>query len=162
MKMRILAGLVATALAALAAVVPFGGCGGSACEPGDPNGGLSCECVGNDCICPSSGDCAILCTDLCDLQCAGSGNCDFVCGAGCLTSCTGAGNCLITVGPGSEVDCTGSGNCDIECEGDCTVSCPGQGTCTVHCAPDAVCEIDQCSDNVQTCPDGSVVCGGGC
>ncbi|WP_437293043.1 hypothetical protein [Sorangium sp. So ce426] len=112
------------------------------CTVGDPNEGPTCECNGAECICPSSGDCAIFCTAECGLQCAGSGSCDFDCGPDCDIACTGSGNCTLTVGHGSTVDCTGSGDCDVVCKGDCDVRCPGSGDCVVHCEPGAVCTTD--------------------
>lgn len=112
------------------------------CTVGDPNEGPTCECDGADCVCPSSGDCAIFCVADCDLQCAGSGSCDFDCGPGCDVACTGSGNCVLTVGDGSTVDCTGAGDCDVACRGDCDVRCPGSGECVVHCEPGAVCTTD--------------------
>jgi hypothetical protein len=136
--------------------------GAGVCRIGDPVLGRDCACNSNDCICPSSGDCALHCISFCSLQCAGSGNCEFDCGASCDTSCTGSGNCLIEVGPDSDVACTGSGNCDITCIGDCSVRCPGQGTCVVRCGPDATCAIEQCSGDVETCSDGVQVCQGNC
>jgi hypothetical protein len=134
------------------------------CEPGDPAGGRDCECIGSDCICPSSGDCAIYCVDNCSLQCAGSGSCDFLCDAACDVKCTGSGNCVSEVPHGSKVACTGSGDCDVLCHGDCSVACPGSGTCTVTCAPGAICdlEITNC-EGVEECAGGStLVCNGGC
>jgi hypothetical protein len=135
---------------------------GDDCLIGDPFEGSACECNGNECVCPSSGDCAIFCIASCSLQCAGSGNCDFDCGPDCEASCTGSGNCDIEVGPGSSVSCTGSGDCDVTCEGDCTVQCPGSGTCTIYCAEGAVCDFDSCSGNVEQCPLGVQVCQGNC
>jgi hypothetical protein len=95
-----------------------------------------CECEGNDCICPDSGDCDIECTADCALQCAASGNCIFACGDDCVTECTGSGNCEIDVGARSLVRCTGSGNCDVVCHGECTVECPGNGDCALSCVDD--------------------------
>lgn len=132
------------------------------CAIGDPIDGRDCECNGNECICPSTGDCAILCAAECDLQCAGSGSCEFDCGPDCAASCTGSGNCDIEVGSGSIVSCTGSGDCDVTCHGDCTVRCPGSGTCTIFCDPEVVCDFESCSGNVETCPDGVQVCQGSC
>lgn len=134
------------------------------CEPGDPAGGLDCECVGDECICPSTGDCAIYCVDNCTLQCAGSGSCDFLCDAACDVACTGSGNCFSDVPGGSTIDCTGSGDCHTVCHGDCTVACPGSATCTVECAPMATCnlEITNCSGEIEECADGSLACNGAC
>ena len=119
----------------------------------------ACECVGADCVCPSTGDCAVNCIDACDLQCAGSGNCDFECGGGCLASCTGSGECEVDVGGSSTVECTGSGDCDVACHGDCTVRCPGSGDCIVRCDPDADCNMESCSGSVTDCGDGVSICG---
>jgi hypothetical protein len=108
-----------------------------------------CECSGNDCICPASGDCSIECTADCDLTCAGSGNCDFICGDSCNIECTGAGNCALTIGPGSTGECSGSGNCAFVCAGPCSISCPGQGDCTLECPADA--PLQECSNNGMAC-----------
>lgn len=116
---------------------------GLVCEDGE------CECAGNDCVCPSSGDCGILCTAECDLQCAGSGNCDFECGSDCVSECTGSGNCAVLMGPGSLGRCTGSGDCDFACTGPCAVECPGSGTCSLAC-PDNVAP-EQCSNGDLAC-----------
>jgi hypothetical protein len=160
-----------TALTALPlAALPFAACGDDPdfddddCEIGSPLEGPTCECSGADCVCPSSGDCAINCIEGCNLQCAGSGSCDFFCIAGCNTECTGSGNCFVNVGDGSNVACTGSGDCDVLCEGECSVTCPGSATCTVGCAPNTTCSItiDKCSGSVTDCPDGVKVCNGGC
>jgi hypothetical protein len=132
------------------------------CRIGDPVEGLTCDCSGTECVCPSSGDCAISCVSECVLQCAGSGNCTFHCAADCQASCTGSGNCTMVVGNGSTVSCTGSGDCDITCEADCTVSCPGQGTCTVYCQPGASCGIADCPNAPESCPDDVLVCNGTC
>lgn len=99
----------------------------AACEDGH------CECSGNDCICPASGNCDIECTADCNLQCAGSGDCAFACGDGCVAECTGSGNCLVDVGEGGVVRCSGPGDCDIVCHGACTVECPGSGECALAC-----------------------------
>lgn len=130
------------------------GCDGGACD-GD------CVCAGAECVCPSTGDCLIDCSDTCDLQCAGSGDCDFVCGPACLADCTGSGACVMDVGAGSSVNCTGSGGCDVACHGDCTVSCPGSGQCIVRCDSGADCVLDRCDSPVE-CADGVVVCNGAC
>lgn len=113
-----------------------------------------CECAGNDCICPASGDCDIECTDDCDLQCAASGNCAFSCGVDCLAECTGAGNCEIAVDDNSVVRCTGSGNCDIVCYGPCVIDCPGQGDCALTCDPDDDEPLEgpiECGDHRSAC-----------
>lgn len=108
-----------------------------------------CECSGNECICPASGDCSIECTADCDLQCAGSGNCEFACGDSCNIECTGSGNCALIMGPGSTGTCTGSGNCDFVCTGPCAISCPGQGDCTLACPDDA--PLQACSNKGMAC-----------
>lgn len=132
------------------------------CVPGDPHDGLNCECTGDDCICPSTGDCAIYCVDECSLQCAGSGNCEFLCVDDCVVACTGSGNCDSEVGPGSSVSCTGSGDCDVVCTGDCSVACPGSATCTVHCTPEATCTLENCSSEVHECAEDISICNGAC
>jgi hypothetical protein len=133
-----------------------------ACTPGDPVTGLSCDCTGAECVCPSAGDCAIHCVDACSLQCAGSGSCIFDCAEDCQVACTGSGNCTVDVGPGSTVDCTGSGDCDVDCLGDCDVSCPGSATCTVHCLEGSICTLENCPSEVAECPNGVSVCNGAC
>ncbi len=132
------------------------------CAVGDPIEGRECECTGNECVCPSSGDCAVYCVDDCGLQCAGSGSCDFLCTYDCDVNCTGSGNCDVEVGQGSTITCSGSGDCDITCTGDCSVACPGSATCTVHCAVDATCQLEPCSGEVQQCPNDVQICNGGC
>lgn len=129
----------------------------------DDDGGCrgGCECRGDECVCPSTGDCAVECVADCDLQCAGSGDCYFGCGDDCLTTCTGSGNCIIDVGEGSVVECTGAGDCDIACHGDCSVHCPGSGDCIVRCHEGVVCDFVACERNAIECPDGVLVCGGG-
>lgn len=167
MTFRHVAALFALSLAAF----PFAACGSDPefydledCEIGSPLEGSTCECSGADCVCPSSGDCAINCVEGCNLQCAGSGSCDFFCAAGCNTECTGSGNCDIDVGDDSNVACTGSGDCDVTCAGKCKVTCPGSATCTVGCAPNTTCTItiDKCSGEVQDCAGGVKVCNGSC
>jgi hypothetical protein len=133
----------------------------AACGDDDESSG-EFECTGAECVCPGAGDCDIHCLGECDLQCAGSGNCFFACSGGCLAACTGSGQCFVEVGEGSSVACPGSGGCDVECFGDCDVACPGSGTCAVFCAGDAFCSLEQCSGEVQSCPDGLAVCNGGC
>lgn len=146
----------AAVLLGLALFLSAGSCGGEeGCE------GV-CECTGAACVCPSSGDCAINCVDMCDLQCAGSGNCDFECGPMCLAACTGSGVCFVSVGDDSTVDCPGASGCDVVCDGDCTVQCPGSGECAVQCLPGFVCNITQCSGSLQSCPDGLSICNGEC
>ncbi len=132
------------------------------CSIGDPIEGPTCECDGASCVCPSSGDCGILCLTACDLQCAGSGSCDFVCSDDCDAACTGSGNCDVTVGASSHVACTGSGDCDVTCVGDCTVSCPGSGTCTIYCEPGVLCDFETCSGSAEDCGGGVQVCNGNC
>jgi hypothetical protein len=113
-----------------------------------------CECAGNDCICPQSGDCDIECTEDCDLQCAGSGNCAFSCGVDCAVDCTGSGNCEIAVDDASTIRCSGAGNCDIVCYGPCVIDCPGQGDCLLTCDPDDDEEPlapTECGDNRRAC-----------
>lgn len=109
-----------------------------------------CECAGNDCVCPASGDCSIDCTADCDLQCAGSGNCDFICGDLCNVECTGSGNCGQTMGPGSTGACKGNGNCSFACTGPCSVTCPGSGDCELECPAEAP---------LQTCSNDALACG---
>lgn len=130
------------------------------CDDDDSSGEF--ECSGAECVCPGSGDCRIHCLDDCDLQCAGSGLCEFLCDDFCVASCTGSGPCIVDVGDESIVDCPGAGGCDVVCEADCTVQCPGSGECSVACLPGFVCQIDQCSGSVQSCPDGVSVCNGAC
>lgn len=133
------------------------------CSIGDPLEGTTCECNGNDCVCPSSGDCGILCIDSCDLQCAGSGSCHFICDDACDVACTGSGDCLAEVGVASSIACTGSGDCEARCDGDCAVNCTGSGACTVRCAVGAVCTLEGCSGGpIQDCGNGVQVCGGAC
>jgi hypothetical protein len=129
------------------------------CDNGPCTG--DCQCSGNECVCPSTGDCAVDCTDACDLQCAGSGDCDFACSNGCQASCTGSGECLVVAGDDSLISCTGSGDCDITCVGDCVVECPGSGVCIARCDAGFNCEITRCED-VVSCPDGVQVCNGAC
>lgn len=136
---------------------------GSVCGVGDPQAGRSCPCIGDTCVCPESGDCALLCVDECALACAGSGNCELYCAStGCDVDCTGSGDCTVVVGAGSTVDCTGSGDCAIDCDGDCTVRCPGSGTCSVWCQSGWDCTVEDCSSPVIECPDDVKVCNGGC
>jgi len=161
---------IAAASLCLLAAAGFAACGedpprdDGLCEPGDPTDGRDCEFVGSECICPSTGDCAIYCVDQCSLQCAGSGSCDFLCEDACDANCTGSGNCKVEVAHASTVSCTGSGDCDVICHGDCSVACPGSATCTVTCAPTAVCDINitNCSGEVTDCPENTSVCNGGC
>lgn len=89
----------------------------------DEHGGCAgdCECSGEQCVCPATGDCEVECVGHCDLQCAGSGDCYFGCGEDCLAECTGSGTCFVHVGERSSVRCTGSGDCEIACHGDCDV-----------------------------------------
>jgi hypothetical protein len=140
----------------------YGGSGPGDCSIGDPVEGPTCECSGDECVCPSSGDCAIYCIDSCGLQCAGSGSCEFDCIDGCDVSCTGAGNCDLEVGHDSTVSCTGSGDCDITCFGDCTIDCPGSGTCRARCADEYECNFFGCAEDGETCENGDVVCNGSC
>jgi hypothetical protein len=135
---------------------------GYVCHPGDPVEGLTCECRADECVCPSAGDCAILCVEACDLQCAGSGSCDFACATGCDVSCTGSGNCALSIATGSTVACTGSGDCAVDCDGDCAISCPGSATCTVRCEPGFACTLESCPSEVHECPGDILVCNGGC
>ncbi len=92
-----------------------------------------CECSGNECICPSTGDCDIDCLGDCDLECAGSGDCTFACGDGCAARCTNSGNCHVEVGDGGTVECTANGDCHITCLAQCSVWCTGSGECNVTC-----------------------------
>lgn len=142
------------AVAAMGLALFLGSCGG------DEECVGACECRGAECVCPSSGDCAILCAADCDLQCAGSGNCDFECGDGCIADCTSSGLCQVDVGHASTVQCTGSGDCDIACHGDCTVRCPGSGDCIMRCEPDSTCNMEACSGEVTDCGGGISICGG--
>jgi hypothetical protein len=144
-------------LACVVLVLSFAalGCQGGACT-GD------CKCSGNECICPSQGDCAIDCTEACDLQCAGSGNCDFVCNNQCEASCTGSGECLVAVGDDSTISCTGSGDCDITCTGDCVVECPGSGDCLMRCVNEdegAQCRFERCEGEIADCGENVSICG---
>jgi hypothetical protein len=133
-----------------------------ACGDDDPPSGGDFECTGNDCVCPSSGDCRIHCDDECNLQCAGSGDCDFTCETPCAVACTGSGLCVMSVADASNVQCPGSGGCDVDCAGDCTVECPGSGACVARCEPGFVCTIERCSGNLETCAGGVQVCNGAC
>jgi hypothetical protein len=156
-------------LCLVGAAALFAACGddyepppGNDCTVGDPVEGPTCECAGDECVCPGSGDCAILCVEGCGLQCAGSGDCAFDCVDGCDVSCTGSGSCDLEVGHDSTVACTGSGDCDITCYGDCDVACPGSGTCTIRCGDDFDCTFTGCAETGETCANGDVVCNGSC
>jgi hypothetical protein len=129
---------------------------GDFCEDGE------CHCMGNDCVCPGSGDCRLTCDADCNLQCAGQGNCEFSCADACHVSCTSSGQCLLNVGHGATVACTGSGDCTINCAGDCSVDCPGSAVCDVQCTPGAICTITKCDKGVNTCANDRFICNGGC
>jgi hypothetical protein len=133
----------------------LGGCGDARNVEGDG------FCNGNDCQCPSTGDCRIDCGDACDLSCTGSGDCAFSCGLDCLPTCPGSGQCDIATGDEGQVVCAGSGGCNVTCLGDCTVECPGSGLCTVECQPGFDCELTRCEDAL-SCPNGVQVCNGVC
>lgn len=113
------------------------------CEDGQ------CACTGRDCICPAAGDCALACSEDCDLKCAGSGACDFSCGEDCAVSCTGSGNCVANLGPRSHIDCPSNSNCEAFCSATCSMTCTGSGDCTLHCADGE--EPSECDGDTIAC-----------
>ena len=62
----------------------------------------------------------------------------------------------INLGAASTVMCSAQANCDVKCAGNCTVTCATTATCKLSCG------VDDGGVAGMTCPDGRIVCGGGC
>jgi hypothetical protein len=101
--------------------------------------------------------------------CTGASDCEVRCGERCNVSCEGIKErCTAVVGPSSNVRCDGANDCRVECMGACNVNC-SKGRCRVRCAEHEDCDID-CDGaamqagrgGLQSCPDGTRVCGQPC
>lgn len=125
-----------------------------------------------------NGRCGVTCADDCVALCTGATSCEAHCGERCNVSCAGIRErCIADIGPNSTVDCEGGRDCQVSCKGACTVAC-SRGHCRVRCAAEQGCELE-CGmpapkasgktsgdpayrDGLQSCPDGSRVCGQPC
>lgn len=134
---------------------------------------------GQPIVCEEGEDCSPTCDDAaCPVRCNGVDPCQTTCinDAQCFVSCEEATQCAIDcVASTCATDCDGSTSCDVECSDgaecyiicrdgyECSnIRCLADSWCKIECTEDDNCDFSECWDAVQTCDDGSIVCGGPC
>jgi hypothetical protein len=153
---------------------------GCACD------GAACMCVaGDDCsvdchddacglVCSMDAKCnvqsdlavTLVCSDTSEckgnggdgsmITCENDSNCDLKAGAMSTAVCRDTSDCKINLGPDSTISCEDTARCDLKCDAGCIVTCAASADCSVSCGP------GDSGVAGMTCPDGRIICGGGC
>jgi hypothetical protein len=120
--------------------------------------------------------CSPSCQGCCHEDCSNSGcncasnkcTCFFSCSnsRNCAIACDNNAHCIATIDSTTTtvLGCNNKAACEFTCTGNtsCNLGCDNKASCLVRCLPPATCDIPNCQQQGQTCPDGSKVCNRDC